>query len=75
MCPEEDYSTVVEMLAFDVIIQVGIEETKNHNYQPTERFPDRVHECPHHYYFHTILYMASTLLYRQRPFKAAVYFS
>ena len=33
MCPEEDYTTVVEMLAFDVIIQVGIEETKNHDYR------------------------------------------
>ena len=47
MCPEEDYNTVVEMLAFDVIIQVGIEETKNHDYQPTERFPERVHEGTH----------------------------
>ena len=69
MCPEEDYSAVVKMLTFDVIIWVGIEETKNHDYQPTERFPERVHECTHHYYFRTILYMASTLLYRQRPFK------
>ena len=30
MCPEEDYSTVVEMLAIEMsIIRVGIEETKN----------------------------------------------
>ena len=29
MCPEEDYSTVVEMLAIDVKIRAGIEETKN----------------------------------------------
>ena len=29
MCPEEDYSTVVETLAIDVKIRVGIEETKN----------------------------------------------
>ena len=34
MCPEEDYSTVVETLAIDdilkLIIRVGIEETKSH---------------------------------------------
>ena len=36
MCPEEDYSTVVETLAIDdilkLIIRVGIEETKSHNH-------------------------------------------
>ena len=36
MCPEEDYSTVVETLAIDdilkLIIRVGIEETKSHEY-------------------------------------------
>ena len=34
MCPEEDYSTVVETLAIDdilkLIIRAGIEETKSH---------------------------------------------
>ena len=30
MCPEEDYSTVVETLAIDdILIRVGIEETKS----------------------------------------------
>ena len=35
MCPEEDYSTVV-----DAIDDIGIEETKNHEYQPTKRVPE-----------------------------------
>ena len=30
MCLEEDYSTVVEKLAIDDKVRVGIEETKNH---------------------------------------------
>ena len=34
ICPEEEYSTVVEMLAFEV----GIE--KNQEYQPTKRIPE-----------------------------------
>ena len=34
MCPEEDYSTVVETLAFDEKIWVQIEETEDHEYQP-----------------------------------------
>ena len=33
MYPEEDYSTVVETLAIDVKIRVGIEETKNREFR------------------------------------------
>ena len=29
-------------MIIDVKIRVGIEETKNHEYQPTERIPERV---------------------------------
>ena len=45
MCPEEDYSAVVETLAIDEIlmwkIRVG-KETKNHEYLPIKRIPERI---------------------------------
>ena len=43
ICPEEDYSTVVEMLVFDDNDKNLGRISKNHEYQPTKRIPETRH--------------------------------